>query len=179
MAIKSESISDDLAESLKTKSQGAFNQVYEMYAPTLYGIILKIVKSEENAQDILQESFIKIWKNIDAYDASKGTLFTWMLRIARNTAIDHIRSKKNQDKIRIDDDFVHIQKIPSDEKTSDHIGLRDVISSLKPEYQHVIETVYIYGYTQEQASEKLNLPIGTVKSRIRKAIKILKEILND
>ena len=84
---------------LKSGSDKAFIKLYENYSNSLYGVIYKVVADEEIAQDVLQECFVRIWKNLDNYDANKGRLFTWLLNIARNAAIDTIRSKSfNQSK---------------------------------------------------------------------------------
>lgn len=168
---------EQLVNLIKSQSEEAFNQLYDNYSPTLYGIVLKIVDSEEAAQDVLQDSFIKIWKNISGYDRSKGTLFTWMLNIARNSAIDFNRSKHVKYKIRLDDEIVSIEKMGTDTKNFDCIEMKDVLNQLKPEHKEVIETLYFSGYTHEEASRELNLPLGTLKTRARTAIRILKELL--
>ena len=80
----------ELVMLLKQKSKVAFNYLYDNYSRALYGIILKIVETEEVAEDILQDVFVKIWNRIDSYDASKGKLFTWLLNVARNTGYSYI-----------------------------------------------------------------------------------------
>ncbi len=91
----------DLVSLLKSKDKRGFELLYDNYSKVLYGIILKIVHSEPLAEDVLQDAFVKIWKNIDAYDASKGTLFTWILNVSRNTAIDKIRSQSYKSTTKI------------------------------------------------------------------------------
>ena len=92
---------DELVLLLKNKEQHAFNYLYDNYSPALYGIIYKMVENKELAEDILQDTFIKIWNNFSNYDSIKGRLFTWMLNITRNLTIDSLRSKdfKKQNKI--------------------------------------------------------------------------------
>ena len=165
---------------LLDKSKEAFDVLYEKYSPTLYGIVLKIVVSEEAAQDVLQDSFIKIWNNIAKYDRSKGALFTWLLNITRNTAIDYTRSKHVKNKIQMDEEIVSsMGNVEMEMKNFDYIGVKEAVITLKPEYKNVIQLLYFLGYTQEEAAKELNLPLGTLKTRARAALKILRETLKD
>ncbi|MFN3950812.1 MAG: RNA polymerase sigma factor [Thermaurantimonas sp.] len=179
MSIKKKYSEEQLVDLLKSKDKEAFNMLYDNYSPILYGIILKIVNSEESAQDVLQDSFIKIWKNISTYDCTKGTLFTWMLNIIRNSAIDFNRSKHVKYKIRLNDEIVGITNEQTYTKNFDHIGIKEIVANLKPEHKEVIETIYFSGYTHEEASQELNLPLGTLKTRVRTAIRQLRELLKE
>ena len=179
MSSKIKYTEEQLIELLKGKSEEAFNALYDNYSSALFGIIIKIVNSQEAAQDVLQESFIKIWKSISNYERSKGTLFTWLLNIARNTAIDYNRSKHVKYKIRMDDEIVSISKNRSESNNFDHIGIKEAIVTLEPEYKEVLDIIYFQGYTQVEASEELNLPLGTLKTRARTAIKLLRGLLKD
>ena len=86
---------EELLNLLKNKDGNAFSYLYDNYSAALYGVILRILKQDEGAaEDILQDAFMKIWSKMAMYDASKGTLFTWMLNIARNSAIDALRTVK-------------------------------------------------------------------------------------
>lgn len=171
---------EQLVEKLKAGDAPAFRYLYDNYSSVLYGVICRIVNNDETAQDVLQEAFVRIWKNFSQYDASKGRLFTWILNVARNLAIDHLRSHshKQQTKNQRLDDSVNL--INLNEKVSsgiDHIGLREVISKLKPEYVTVINMAYFGGYTQEEMAKELNLPLGTVKTRIRTALMHLRDLM--
>ncbi|WP_040006432.1 RNA polymerase sigma factor [Fibrisoma limi] len=169
-----------LIEKLNQRDQRAFHWLYDQYSPALYGVVLRIVRDEEQAQDLLQDIFIKIWKNLDAYDAQKGRLFTWMLNVARNTAIDALRSRKTQpaSAIRTDEENVHIvdRQHNTEQPNPEHIGVKEVVSQLRPERRELIDLVYFNGYTHEEAAEALNMPLGTVKTRIRAALQELKQL---
>ncbi len=169
----------ELIDLLKDKSEVAFNALYDNYSPALYGIVMKIVNSEEAAQDVLQDSFVKIWKHFSNFDRTKGTLFTWLLNVARNTAIDYNRSKHVKYQIRTTDSIVSIIENQSTSKSFDHIGVKEAMVYLKPEYKEVIEILFFGGYTQEEASKELNLPLGTLKTRARTAIRDLRLLLKD
>lgn len=169
-----------LLEKLVQRDQKAFQLLYDQYSPALYGVVLRIVREDEQAQDLLQDIFIKIWKNLDAYDASKGRLFTWLLNVARNTAIDSLRSRKTHPfgAIRTDEENVHIvdKQYNTEQPNSDYIGLKEVVDRLRPERKQLIDLVYFGGYTHEEAAEELKLPLGTVKTRVRAALQELKEL---
>jgi len=162
---------EELVRLLQEKSKPAFSYLYDNYSGALYGIVLRILNNdEETSQDILQESFVKIWKNIETYDRSKGTLFTWMLNITRNTAIDILRTLKRHTIQSIDDNVYNIDRQHSHKTNEDNIGVKEMVNKLKPEYKIIIDLAYFGGYTQEEISEELKMPLGTVKTRARAAL---------
>ena len=164
---------------LKQQSREAFNYLYAQYGPVLYGVINKVVYDEQTAQDVLQDVFVKIWNNIDKYDARKGRLYTWMINIARNSSIDKLRSKGEimKGKIRTGEDIVNnLQQGMKTEQATDTIGLHKMVAGLKPEYETIISLAYFKGYTLDEISKTLEIPLGTVKTRMRSAIKQLRDI---
>lgn len=166
---------------LKAKDRVAFNYLYDNYCNALFGVIDRIVQSEEISNDVLQEAFVKIWKNIDSYSREKGSIYTWMLNVCRNMAIDTTRSKqyKKETQNQNIDDYVNV--INRNEQVQlkvDHIGLKEVVAKLKPEQKLLIDKIYFEGYTHEEASKELDIPLGTVKTRVRSAIIQLRGVLN-
>lgn len=171
---------DELVASIKTRDQKAFAFLYDNYAKAIFGVIHFIVEDIEESEDILQKTFMKIWDNFDMYDTSKGRLYTWMLNIARNIAIDYKRSKSNKNKNQnIDQNVYTLNNIPAEDDSLDTIGLKKVVDKLKPDQLILIELAYYKGYTQDEISKELDIPIGTVKTRIRKALLILREQLQE
>lgn len=176
---------EELVASLKSGDQAALGFLYDNYSPALFGVIVRIVESQppsasdrENAEDVLQDVFVKIWKNISSYDPSKGKLYTWLINIARNTAIDSLRVKDHKLKSKIqsiDNSVRSINKQYSVAIHPDHIGLKTLVSKMKPEHKQLIDKLYFEGYTQEEAAKELNIPLGTVKTRARTAISQLRE----
>lgn len=167
---------------LLQKSRQGFDYLYKQYSGALYGVIRKVITDEQTAQDVLQEVFVKIWNNIDKFDASKGRLYTWMLNLARNAAIDKLRSKGEimKGKIHTGEDIVYRQEnVLQTEQQTDAIGLRKVVAELKPEYQSIVELAYFKGFTLDEISKSLDMPLGTVKTRMRKAISMLREHYNN
>ncbi|MBO0950073.1 RNA polymerase sigma factor [Fibrella forsythiae] len=185
---RSSPLSDEsvLVDQLLKRDDKAFQWLYEHYSAALYGVLLKIVREEEQAQDLLQDVFVKIWNNLSSYDTQKGRLFTWMLNIARNTAIDSIRSGKAMSRpasaqtISTDDEGTYTvdRQYSVAPENTDFIGLKDVVDKLRPDRKQLIDLVYFNGYTHEEAAEELSLPLGTVKTRIRSALQELKQLFN-
>jgi RNA polymerase sigma-70 factor (ECF subfamily) len=139
-----------------------------------------MVQSDEIANDVLQEAFVKIWKNIDSYTREKGSIYTWMLNVCRNMAIDTTRSKqyKKETQNQNIDDYVNVINRNEQVQTKvDHIGLKEVVAKLKPEHKLLIDKIYFEGYTHEDASKELDIPLGTVKTRIRAAIIQLRSVI--
>jgi RNA polymerase sigma factor (sigma-70 family) len=166
---------------LKEKNARAFGYLYDNYSTALYNIIRQMISDTELANDVLQEVFLNIWRKIETYDSSKGRLFTWMLNIARNASIDTLRSKSYQNSQKN-------QELPNDVNNNsssflympiniDNIGLRKILDKLKPEHRILIELAYFKGYTHEEIAQIENVPLGTVKTRIRNALLQLKEYL--
>jgi RNA polymerase sigma factor (sigma-70 family) len=170
---------EELLQLLSRQDRQAFNYLYRQYSGALYGVICRIISDEQTSQDVLQDVFVKIWNNIGQYDASKGRLYTWMLNIARNTSIDKLRSKGEimKSKIHTGENIVsNLEQTRNSEQPTDTIGLRKMVNNLKPEYASIVELAYFNGYTTEEISKTLNIPSGTVKTRMRRAMGALREI---
>lgn len=170
--------SEELLTWLKSKDEAAFDYLYKNYSKALYGIVCKVLKSEEFAEDVLQDSFIKIWNNIENYHPSKGSLFTWMLNITRNTSIDFTRSKFSKYQIQNSGELVDTGN-KTESNNFDFIGVDTAINKLDNQYKEIINILYFQGFTQDEASKVLNIPLGTLKTRARAAILKLRELLKD
>ncbi len=171
---------EELVLRLKNQDQAAFSYLYDNYAGALNGVIYRMIEDTQLAEDILQEAFIKIWNNFKQYDETKGRLFTWMVNITRNLTIDTLRSKgyKKQQKIFKDQNSVSGLKDSSAEVDRfDSMGLRKQVAALKPDQKLIIDLAYFSGYTQEEISKEIGIPLGTVKTRMRTAIIELRKML--
>jgi len=167
-------------EGLKNRKQSALDYLYDHYSGALYGVIFRILKKEEISEEVLQDVFLKIWNKIDAYDSSKGKLFTWMLNIARNHAIDKTRSKEMNKGKKTDDIDYLVNKIDTRENAElqiDAIGLKEVLMGLSEDQRFIVDQLYLKGYTQSEVAEEFNIPLGTVKTRLRSAMIELRSIL--
>lgn len=163
---------EQLVVLLKEQNNNAFNYLYDNYSGALFTIINQIVPDKDTASDVLQEVFINIWRKIRSYDATKGRLFTWMLNIARNAAIDKLRSKgyrdnqKNQSIVESENSGMMMSSNPA---VAD-VGLKKILSKLNEESRKLIDLSYFQGFTHEEIAKMLGIPLGTVKTRIRTAI---------
>lgn len=169
----------ELIAMLKSKDEKAYNYLYDNYSGALYGVIMKVLDKEELANDVLQDVFVKIWRSIDQYDSSKGRLYTWMLNIARNSSIDTLRSKSFQQEQKTTDidNTVYLNDTRrTASNNTDAIGLKKSVMNLKQEFRVLIDMAYFQGFTQEEISKTLNIPLGTVKTRMRNAILELKTV---
>jgi RNA polymerase sigma-70 factor (ECF subfamily) len=183
MTYLNERKTSELVIQLKTKSTVAFSNLYDSYAPALYGITFRMVRNREIAEELLQDTFIKIWKHIDTYDPAKGTLFTWMLNVTRNTCKDYFRSKQHHYQIFVSgNDLEQIDVINNPMQMCYQEQSRDsyqMTQTLELKYKEIIDLVYIYGYSQEEVSKMLQIPLGTIKTRSRTALKIIRQLYSN
>lgn len=147
----------------------------------MFGLVSRIVSDHKVAEEVLQDAFVRIWDRIDHYDESKGRLFTWMLNLARNLAIDRTRSREMSVARKTGgiDSYVHkIEARANVEQATDAIGLGDSLGKLPEELRLVIEYLYLKGYTQSELAKEFDIPLGTVKTRVRMAMNQLRTLLN-
>lgn len=172
----------ELITRLQQNDREAYEYLYDHYSDALYGLLCRIAGDEETASDLLQDTFVKIWKSIGSYDPARGKLFTWMLNICRNLAIDKIRSKdfNNQRKNHSAEIVVNeLGKMKTDPVRPEHIGLAELITKLDENERFLIDLMYFKGYTQSEIAEEFNIPLGTVKTRLRSATINLRKIFNN
>lgn len=171
----------ELITHLKENEQSAFAYLYDHYSGALYGIIYKIIKDREIAENVLQETFVKAWNHIENYDSAKGRIFTWIVNIAKHQAIDTLRSKSYKIHANtLSTDYLD-DSIKNNADTFakfDSIGIMKHVSCLKNDQKQIINLAYFEGYTQEEISKYLVIPLGTVKTKLRMAIKELRKSLN-
>ena len=159
----------------------AAEALYDMYSASLFGVISRIVIDTDTAEDVLQDTFVKIWNSFASYSAEKGRLFTWMVNIARNLAIDKIRSKdfKNQNKNQeLENNVTFIDEKRNTVYNPELLGIKDLVEKLKPEQKSILDLVYFKGYTHVEAADELGVPLGTIKTRLRMAIVQLRKNFN-
>ena len=172
---------EELVRALQKREKIGAEALYHMYSASLYGVILRIVTDEAAAEDVLQETFLKIWNSFSGYSAEKGRLFTWMVNIARNQAIDKVRSKdfKNQTKNQeLENNVTFIDEQRNTVYKPELLGIKELVGKLRPEQKSILDLVYFKGFTHVEAAEELGLPLGTVKTRLRMAIQQLRKHFN-
>ncbi len=163
----------NLIHQLKEKQQDAFSKIYDLYAGAIYGVILKICRSEELSQEVLQDTFLAVWNKADTYNEEKASFYTWIYRIARNKSLNALRSSE---KHVIQNEDLGVYKAEEESKTEeDLIEIKGSLHHLKPHHKKAIELVFFRGYTHREAYKEMDVPLGTFKSYIRQALKQLKE----
>jgi RNA polymerase sigma factor (sigma-70 family) len=172
---------DELVLALRNREKIAIEALYDMYSSSLYGVISRIIIDTATAEDVLQETFVKIWHSFTSYSTEKGRLFTWMVNIARNLAIDKIRSKdfKNQNKNQeLENNVTFIDEQKNTVYNPELLGIKELVATLKPDQKLILDLVYFKGYTHVEAADELGIPLGTIKTRLRMAIQQLRKHFN-
>ena len=164
-----------LVQRLIARDEHALRVLHDRYSRNLLAVIMRLVRDESLAQDVLQEGLLKVWLGIDRYDATRGRLFTWMVRVCCNQAIDALRSPRH----RFNSGIKSLEVSGAQRAHApacfnpEHIGLRELTLKLKPKQREVIDLLYFGGCTQLEAAEQLDIPLATVKTRARAALLVL------
>lgn len=165
-----------IVELLAARDERAISLLYDHYADALYGVALKVTRDQNLAQDVLQESFVKIWKKADNYDASKSRLFTWLFRVVQNTAIDAIRKRQRKTTKEVQTEDTNVYHLHTTQFAIEHLDIQQHANNLEEKYKVVIDALFFQGMTQQEASETLNIPLGTVKSRLKIGLRELRKL---
>ena len=149
-----------MIEGLRKKDERAFSNLYDQYSRPLLGLIIRIIGDREAAEEVLQQTMLKVWNNAESFDEQKGPLFSWVSIIARNTALDRGRLKSFQNRQKTDplETTVYINKIVNTETAS--LDVERLTAKLDEKYKQVLDLVYLMGYTHHEASELLEIPLG-------------------
>lgn len=169
----------NIVKLLQEGDKKALTLLYDNYSSSLLGVAYKITNDESLAKDALQESFIKIWKNSKKYDPNKARLFTWLYRITRNTAIDKLRSYNNRNNKEVQIENSNVYTVSTFTINQDVIDLKQHVAKLDQKYRIVLNALFFEGMTQQEASDDLKIPLGTVKSRLKIALRELKKVYNE
>lgn len=171
-------IEEEIVGLLQDGKQEAISLIYDNYGAVLFGLCVRMMGSKEDAEEVFQEAIIKIWRYAKSYDPSKARLYTWMMNVTRNACIDQIRKDDRRPQIQdVDTSVYKVDSVHQTDLPVDHIGLKQELERLRPEDRKVLELAYFQGFTQGEIAKKLNVPLGTVKTRARKAINELKRFL--
>jgi len=162
--------------------QAAFEQLYRYTAPQLHAIALRMLRQRDWADDVLQETYVRIWHNASEYFRDRGSVMGWMTTILRYRAIDRQRREKKHDLADHDVYELDIAEDDADPQlviacSSDASQLNDCLNMLRNEQRQCIESAFFYGYTHEQLSERFATPLGTVKSWVRRGLQTLRRCM--
>lgn len=161
----------ELVRRMRQGDHAAYMALYDQFSPALYGVILRMCRDRDTANDLLQQSFIKIWENRDSYDPSKGKFYTWAFRISRNVTLNDFRKRGRL--IQSEDPSVYIKETDDSEELP--IDVSGLLKSLEEHHRKAIELVYYKGLTHRQAHKRMDVPLGTFKSYIRQALRELRK----
>jgi RNA polymerase sigma-70 factor (ECF subfamily) len=174
---------EELIAALLSGNHQSFEKLYNRFAQVLYGTLVNWVNDTHTAENLLQDAFVKAWTNRESYDPAKGRLFTWLYNITRNVCIDYYRSrqyKKGKAAISSDDISLIVNNTKPANQVPDTIGIRKLLGMLRNEEKQVVELMYFKGFTQKEIAKLMDMPLGTVKTRMSMAIKNLRSFfIND
>ncbi|MGX8237073.1 RNA polymerase sigma factor [Exiguobacterium undae] len=171
---------ESLYHEMRSGDELALEALYEKYERLLFSFAHRFTNNDRLSEEVIQEVWMKIWNGRVDFNTDKGKFSSWILTITRNAALDCLRREKRQPTIEVeerDGGFDEpVERTVIERETASEV--RDAVSELKPDQQELIELVYFKGLTQQQISDQLNLPLGTVKTRIRSAIQSLRKIID-
>jgi RNA polymerase sigma-70 factor (ECF subfamily) len=174
-----------LAERVKRHEPQAMADLYDRYGRITYSLILRIVRNSGAAEDLVQETFLRIWNRVHAFDSKRGALGAWVLAVARNRAIDYLRSVEGRmtQSASEFDELANPGAFSDFEQNILNIDrarlVRDALSKLNPNQREVIEMAYYEGLSQSEMAERMKQPLGTVKTWARSALKFLRDQLGE
>jgi RNA polymerase sigma-70 factor (ECF subfamily) len=170
-----------LVTRLKQREAAAMAVLYDRFGGLLYSIIYRAVRDQATAEDLVQETFFRIWNRIHTFDAEKGRLEPWLVTIARNRAFDHLRSVRGAaseltsfDELERTGYFATAAG-PRTDRVVQQRAVEQALTSLNETQREVIELTHFEGMTQAEIAEKLKKPLGTVKGLVRSALRVLRE----
>jgi RNA polymerase sigma-70 factor, ECF subfamily len=173
----------ELAARLKRRDPQAMADLYDRYGRLAYSLILRIVRDAALAEDLVQETFLRVWNRAQAFDEERGALGPWLLAVARNRAIDYIRSSggkmaRNAYELGEMENPALFANLESQMVSADQARrIREALAKLNPSQRNVIELAYFEGLSQTEMAEKMGQPLGTIKTWVRSALKNLREEL--
>jgi len=166
-----------IAEIADSRNISAFRKIFESYAPKIKSFAFKLGSESGVAEDIVQETMLAVWRHSHLYNQSKGSVSTWIYTIARNKRYDNLRRGMRPEPDPLDPSFLKYQATPEEnvEKIREEIIFKKAISNLPDEQSKIIKMSFYEGKTHQDLADELNLPLGTVKSRMRLALKKIRE----
>jgi RNA polymerase sigma-70 factor (ECF subfamily) len=174
-----------LVEGIMAGDEGALAALYDRYAGMLYAMLVRILRDTSAAEEVLQDLFLQLWRGASRFDASRGSLPTWLLVIGRNRALSRLRGREHREFLQDRDEFA-METLPSPGNLEDDASrmqlmgrLKGALATLPPEQKEALELAYFEGMTQTEIAARTGAPLGTVKSRVRAAMQSLKQCFDD
>jgi RNA polymerase sigma-70 factor, ECF subfamily len=171
----------ELMRGVVRRDRAAFAALYDRTAPQLFGIAMRILRQREEAEDVLQETFVAVWDRAASFDPGRGSVMTWLVTVLRHRAIDRRRRRAHlEDRVGSEADLLALTAAPSDEsdRGASLAALQKCLGELEERPRQAVLLAYAYGYTHEELATRLTTPIGTVKSWVRRSLERLKRCLD-
>jgi RNA polymerase sigma-70 factor (ECF subfamily) len=176
-----------LIRRIVARDETAVADLYDRHSRAIYSVILRILRSPSEAEEVLQEVFVRVWTRADSYDERLGSPTAWLLRIARNRAIDRFRSKRSRPETEPAAENQELDRVPttspSDNPEALTMGtatagaIRSALAGLPESQRALIEAAFFEGYTHQELAARFGVPLGTVKTRIRTGLIVMRERL--
>ncbi len=169
---------ENLIQHVAEGDRKALEALYHLVAPRLFAIALRMVRLRDVAEDVLQDVFVTLWQKAGQFDPLRGDALAWLTAITRRKAIDILRSSRES--VGRDDDAANFESMPDvavDVET--RITMRNCLSDIKPEFTRALELCYTYGLTHEELAIRMQVPVGTAKSWIRRGLEQIKGYMTD
>jgi RNA polymerase sigma-70 factor (ECF subfamily) len=168
-----------LLDRVARRESSAIAELYDRHHRLLFGLILRIIRDRAEAEEVLQETYMQVWTRAETYDVALGSAAAWLVRIARNRAIDRLRA--NAVRLRASESVVHAAPVEDPEAqaalTEQQRAVARALHALPRDQRELIEQAYFLGLTQSELAERFKLPLGTVKTRIRTGMMALRHLL--
>ena len=168
---------ESLIKAAAEGDRAAFRALYEATAAKLFGLVLRIVRNRPIAEEVLQETYIKIWQNAEGFAPESGRPMAWLTTIARNRAIDRIRSEKIDQASATDDAILERLAAPSSGDPAMNQALRRCLDELDEDARNCVVLAYCSGYSREELGERFGRPVGTIKTLLFRSIRLLRACL--
>jgi RNA polymerase sigma-70 factor (ECF subfamily) len=176
----------ELIAKIAKKNKDALALLYDKYSRLIYSLIYKVVQKHEDTEEVMQEVFLQVWEKAAYFDSTKGNVYVWVVTLTRNKAIDRVRSKYyRQGKVNSDIESVSMYMESEDKSALDNslsderaIYVRKALAQLPENQRILLEDAYYLGYSQSELAQRYELPLGTVKTRMRSGLKKLQSLID-
>ena len=182
MAVQAAEDDTNLVTRMQRRDPNALAELYDRYGRVTFSLIIRIVRDAGTAEDLVQETFLRVWNRVHGFDAQKGSIGPWLLAVARNRAIDYLRSAGGRERNAVEYEETDHPALYCDMErdllSSDRVRrVKTAVEKLSPNHRQVIELAYFEGLSQTEMAERMGQPLGTVKTWVRAALKTLRDEL--
>jgi RNA polymerase sigma-70 factor (ECF subfamily) len=177
---------EELMQRLHHRDNRAFEAIFDRYGDLVYSTALRVLRDPHLAEDVSQEIFVRLWRKPQSYVAERGRFLTWLISVTRNRAVDEVRSRGRRQRHETASPEEQERELPASDSIDPALNaqlaeqariVRAALAELPPEQREIIELAYFGGLTQQEISERLDQPLGTVKTRIRLGMQKLRAAL--